>query len=295
MYLKTDKIVVTVGGITINSHAVLNGKFYFDPSVMTGWKDTVDIRRTTVPRPISDGDFKENSRKGSRSISISGYTVANSVSELHALRDQLAGVLADGSFGTMTVQDGAGTRTATVSINSRTSWIQQTDTYAVWKLELYAPDPRIYGAEKTITLTDTASVGGMIYTSNPVTPFTEPYYLNYPLDFSTDVKMQSQFLTNAGNVDAWPTFKVTGDFFSGFSIIDNLGHTITYSGAVSSLSPVSIDSRTGSATQDGNDRSTFLSKRQWFPIPPNKAVQPSFKPVQSVNGWCDILYRDTWI
>lgn len=295
MYLKTDRLIVTLGGIKIYSHANAAAKFFLDPSALKGWTDTVDIRRDSSPRPISDGDFSDPAFKASRQISISGYTVAKNAIELHTLRDDFAAILADNGYAEISVEDIAGVRTATVGLASRINWAQQTDNYAIWKLELYAPDPRVYGVERRVMLTDATATGGLNYTSNPDVPFVEPYFLNYPLDYGSTIQQQTTYLTNVGNVTAWPVFTVTGDFFSGFSITDNLGNFIVYNGAVSMQAPVTIDTRTGSASQSGSDRTTFLSKRDWFGVPPKKSIQPKFNPIQGTTGWCDILYRDTWI
>lgn len=295
MYLKTDKLIVTVGGVTIYSHKNAIGKFYLDASALTGWTDTVDIRRDGTARPLSDGDFMDPSTKASRQISMTGFAVAKTAKELHQLRDQLASICADNKYTVMSVEDITGVRSATVGLSGRISWVQQTDIMAIWKLDLYAPDPRLYGYERTVTITDWTADGGLLYTSNPAVPFTAPYYLNYPLDYGQAIVYDAIYLTNEGNVDAWPVFKVSGDLYSGFSITDNLGNYIIYNGAVTMTAPVTIDSRTGSASQLGQDRSTFLAKRDWFPIPPFKSIHPTFQPTQGTTGWCDILYRDTWI
>lgn len=297
MYLKSDKIVATIKGVTFRSWKLTGAaqNFMLDDTAITGWFDGAGARRESTQRPISHGDFADPATLAARVISITGVAVASTRAELQKMRDDFIGLLSDGEYTTLTVETGADVRTATVGIEGTPSWIHQHDTIATFKLDMFAPDPRIYGVERRLSLPGDPIDGGMVYTSNPPTPFVAPYYLEYPLDFGTAIEHQTQSALNSGNVDAWPVITVTGDFYDGFTVTDNLGHSVSYIGDVSSVSPVTIDFKTGSATQGGADRSTFLTKREWWPIPAGQSIQPSFLPSQSVSGWCDIIYRDTWI
>lgn len=283
MYLQRDSLVVTVGDITIRTSRLGNGSQYlFDETAIVGWTDGVDVKRNTTPRQMRSGDFQEIGHHTARYISLTGIAVATSNAELKRMRDDFTSCVPPRSYETITVRDSAGMRSATVTLGGKTSWIQQTDIYAAFKLDLYAPDPNVYGEMKTISLPETQVIGGL------------DMPMSYPLDFHLG-QLQAQVTYNAGNNDAWPQFKVTGDYPGGFSITDNLGNFITYTGDVSRFAPVIIDTLSGSASQNGVDRSTFLSRRDWFPIQGGQTLQPSFIPNQNSSGWCDILFRDTWI
>jgi len=198
------------------------------------------------------------------------------------MRDQFMGIFSDAQYSTIQVQYGD-VRQATVGLEGTPSWVPTTDSSANWKIDLYAPDPFIYGEEKLVQTGANVSKGGLAFT------------LSYPLDFQIVGDNTAQTITNRGNAKSWPIFRVVGDFYSGFSITDNLGHTITYNGMVTKQSSVAIYTQTGVALQNGVDKTTLLSDRGWFSIPPNSTLQPTFTPIQNGSGWCDVLFRDTWI
>lgn len=285
MYLKTDVLVITIENVIMRSFKTSTGPQYIlDPTAIVGWTDGVDIRRNATVRPISSGDFSEVAREGSRIISISGTAVASTVAELHGMRDDIVGLLADGSFGQITVQDGAGTRYAVVGLSKGAGWIQLSDTAASWKVELYAPDPFIYGYTQIAQIPGSTLNGGL-----------DTNLISYPLDYGKPPKESNPFVKNNGNSESWPVFVVTGDYFSGFQLTDQQGNYIVYNGPVTMSDPVTIDTAIGSALQSGVDKSFYLSHRDWFSIPPKATLQPDFQSIVVGTGWCDIIYRDTWI
>lgn len=284
MYLQNDRLVVRIGdNLVLDTHGESGTKFLLDETAVVGWDDGVDVKRNFTPRQIRSGDFLEHGHHAARYISFSGTVQASSIIELHELRDLFSGAVPPNEYKPLSVQNRVGTRYSTVSIAGKRSWVQHTDTSAAWKIDLYAPDPQIYGTPKTISLPGLTQNGGI------------KYPLAYELSFGNKKIQQSQLVENNGNIEAWPIFKVTGDFHTGFSIIDNLGGVIVYTGSVSMNAPVILDSLTGNASQNGSDRSTFLSSRKWFSIPPQQTLQPSFIPFEAANGWCDIIFRDTWV
>jgi phage-related protein len=298
MILTNDFLRVTIKDITFRStpNPSADRDFFLDSTALTGWDDGLTARRQVTQRPVSNGDFADIATMGARSVTLTGAARAKTPQDLHAMRDQFMGLLADGGYTQMTVENSAGTRYATVGQDNTPSWVQQADTFASFKIDLFQPDPNIYGVDRLVSIygAPTAS-GGLLYTSTGPASANPPQYLSYPLDYSTPVSQQTTFLFNNGNVNSWPTFTVAGNFYGGFTITDNKGNNITYTGDASLLAPVVIDSKSGTATQNGQDRSTLLTSRQWFPVPPGATIQPSFNPVNGATGWCDIIYKDTWI
>lgn len=286
MYLKNDRIIVNVGGLTFKSHSDNKvSHFRLDPTAVQGWDDGVDVRRDTAVRPTSWGDFSEKGRLSSRLVTISGTAIAQNPAELHQMRDKFIKICADGSFADFSLENAYDVRFATVTLGSKPSWIQLIDTAAVWKLDLYAPDPRIYGAELRVQVTDSlATSGGM----------------SYPMSYAMDYHIPSAAssygtITNKGNVESFPKFVVTGDFISGFSVSNGNGVRVAWSGHVTNFAPVTVDMRKGSVLQNGVDRSDLLIERNWFSVAPGETIQPKFTAVQPGGGWCDILFRNTWI
>lgn len=286
MYLKNDRIIVTIKGINFRSHRLGGvGEFVLDPTALTGWDDGANVRRNTTPRPVSNGDFVEPYTLASRLIAVSGTAIAGSRQELQQMRDALTGILTDGEYAEIRVETSASVRFAFVGLEGSVVWVQQHDTVALFRIEFYAPESYIYGAERIVTLgATTATAGGL------------KYALQYPLNYNApEVQPMAPSLTNFGNAKAWPRFKVTGDFYSGFIISDGKNNKVTYNGLVTNSSPVEIDMGKGTATQNGVDKTVLVSTRQWFGILPHEIVRPEFTPIQSASGWCDIIIRDTFV
>lgn len=285
MFLKNDIIVVTIKDVTMRSFkaAGLQNQYVLDPTAIVGWMDGTAVRRDATARPTSHGDFSDKATMSARVISLTGTAIAGSPGELQDLRDRLIGALSDGKYSSISVETKAGTRYATVGLEGTPQWTRLTDTAASYKIDLYAPDPYIYSAEKK-TVAGAASVQGGL-----------AFPLAYPINYNIIGVDTTQVVQNLGNSAAYPKFVVTGDFLSGFSVTDNLGNWVKFDGMVTFSSPVTIDMGRGVALQNNVDKTTLVSRRDWFAIPPKSTVQPVFIPTQNGSGWCDIIYRDTWI
>ena len=256
-----------------------------DPTALTGWDDGASSRRNATVRPVSSGDFVEPYTFAARLITISGTAVANSRQELQQMRDRFTGLMTEDEYTEISVETLAGVRYATVGLEGKPEWVQQLDTVAIFRLQLYSPDPYIYGYERTIHLNSTIDAGGGL-----------TYPLVYPMNYNaTNVANPDMVVVNRGNVPAWPKFKVTGDYFSGFTITNGLDKKITFTGPVSMQSTVLIDNAKGTVIQNGIDKSYLLTDRDWFSIRPDEGVVPEFKPIQNASGWCDIMIRDTFV
>jgi hypothetical protein len=283
MILTKDILNVTIGKTVFRSSPFQNPQFVLDDNALTGFYDGVNIKRTEAPRPNQWGDFPEPALLGPRTLVLTGTAVANTPQQLHDMRDEFTSLLVDGGYSEIAIQNLSDTRYISVSLGQNPSWVPKIDTAAVWKLELYAPDPRIYSYPKIQKVTDGTIGGGLNY---PVA---------YPMNYGGSTQLQAVTIYNDGNSPSWPVFTVTGNFFTGFEITDGLNSVIRYDSAVTMQAPVIIDTAKGSAMQMGADNSRYLSRRDWFSIPPKSSIQPKFVPFQDAAGWCDIMYRDTWI
>lgn len=286
MYLKNDRIVVTIKSTIFRSSRIGTvGQYVLDPTAILGWTDGTAARRDNTVRPTSSGDFTEPYTLSSRLISLSGSAIARDASELQYMRDSLMGLLQIGEYTEMSVETSTATRYAIVGLEGAISWTQQLDNVAVFKIDLYAPDPFIYGVEKVINIGATTSAGGGL-----------DYPLDYPLNYNVqNENQQDSTVTNRGNAPAWPKFVVTGNFYSGFVLTDGGDRKVTYNGMVTMSSPVVIDMAKGTALQNGVDKSVYVSERDWFSVAPGETMRPTFKPIQAASGWCDIMVRDTFI
>lgn len=286
MFLQTDRITIQLDGILITSgHQRPYPVYVLDPTAITGWTDGVNIKRSETARPLNDGSFYDPTNFESRTIVLTGTALASSVTELHQMRDSFVKILTNKQYQVMSLTNNLDTRYAIVSLSSKTEWIQQADKVASWKLELYAPDPRIYGPDQYYQIgSSTSSAGGL------------KFIIKYPMNYNNSNSLEDlQYITNNGNYESWPVFKVTGDFASGFTITDSVNKEVTYSGMVTTESPVTIDMGHGTAIQNDIDRSALLIKRDWISIKPGETIRPQFQPIQAGPGWCDIIHKDTWI
>lgn len=285
MYLKTERITVEVDGVKFTSYQTTKPQFVLDPTAISGWDDGVSIRRNSVERPTTWGDFTENGRMASRVVTLTGTAVSNTPRQLIEMRNTFTGILNNGGYKEMSVGDSFGTRYLSVGLEGTPTWLRQSDTVASWQITLYAPDPRILGGVNRFTLGDGArSEGGL------------KYRLTYPLNYGTPETVTVKVAKNAGNADAWPVFTVTGDFYKGFTISNGINKKVTFPGMVTAQAPVEIDMARGTATQHGVDKTILMTNRQWFSIPAESSIRPIFEPGQNGSaGWCDIIYRDTWI
>lgn len=294
MFFTNDYLTVDLGKITMTSSRQIETRYsptqvfahnewVLDQNAIAGWFDGVGNDISQTSRPNQWGDFSEKPRAQSRMIVISGMAIAKSMDQLQIMRDDLTSLFNVDEYSQISVTNNAGTRHATVSLEDRIEWVQNFDNVASFRLGLYAPDPRVYGDEQRVQIEDAITTGGI------------SFQLKYPLNFNLPGKQMLEYITNEGSVESWPTFIITGDFPSGFTVTDNLGHRVIYDGLVTMSAPIVLDMGRGTATQNGNDVSTLVSRREWFPIPPRKTIRPSFLPKQDGAGWCDIIYRDTWI
>lgn len=284
MYLKSENIIINVDGVRFTSFQTALPQFVLDPIALTGWYDGVDIRRDITVRPTSWGDFSEGGRMAARAIAVSGTAIAKTSRQLGEMRDQFTSILSDGNYKEMSLQDASGTRYAEVGLEGAPVWLRQSDTVASWRIALYAPDPRILGGVQRVNIGEGGGDEGL------------EYPLRYPLNYDTSVDSKpKKVITNDGNVEAWPEFKVTGNFAKGFTITNGKDREVSYSGMVTNQAPVVIDMAKGTAIQNGVDKTILMRKREWFPIPPGGSIRPVFKATMAGTGWCDIIFRDTWI
>ena len=272
-----------------SGHAYIVGQrvdyneWILDQEGVQGWFDGAGVDIDATERPNQWGDFSERPRATSRLIALSGTAIAESPEALQEMRDSMASLFSVDKYGEISVSNSAGTRTASVCQEGKVSWEQVFDNVASFRLELYAPDPRMYGVYQQVQIEDATISGGL------------KYALTYPLNFNIPPKQTLQYITNNGSVQSWPIFAITGDFPSGFTVSDSGTRRVTFTGSVTMKSPVYIDMGKGVALQNGIDVSVSISERKWISIPPKSTIRPSFSPKQDGAGWCDIIYRDTWI
>lgn len=284
MSLKKDLRIMQIKDIIFYHDKGDAPRYVFDATGIQGWDDGAGADREASKRPTSHGDFPSPATLTSKLITITGFAMADTVPQLHLMRDAFMALFSDGEYVPVGLSTASSTRYMDLSLGGTPSWIQKTDTLAAWKLDLYAPDPFMYSA----------ILSGQLYSAK-AQPGGLRFPMSYPVNFGAGTEYRNVTLTNFGNVPAWPVYTVRGEYQSGFTLRSPLGREITYRGIVSHSAPVTIDTAKGSALVDGVDRSYELGKREWFAIPPYSAITPRFIPNNESDGWVDVTYRSTWI
>lgn len=284
MILQDEQIIVKVGGLVFNTHHLYTPEYRMDSTGIEGWFDGAPMRRGQEVRPTQWGDFKTEGFLGSRLITITGTAIANSNVELQAMRSEFTNILHEGDYGVIEVWTSSlGSQYAEVGLDTRPQWIMRTDTFASFKVDLLAPDPRKYSLGRSYTIPAKAFVGGL------------QYDLQYPIQYGSGEPHEMQILTNFGNVDTWPKIIVTGNMPSGFILSNGSGKRITYDAPVTMKSPVTLNFEEGTAIQNKVSKTSNLSRRDWFGISPGSAILPTLEAVNQGQGWMEIQVRDAWI
>lgn len=121
-------------------------------------------------------------------------------------------------------------------------------------LQFYAPDPRMYGLSSTLRTTLRTGGTGLSYP------------LAYPLDYGTTGAGGQVSFTNSGTTATEPVFTISGALSQGFQITwVETGQHLTYSFPVGS--DLVIDCGAGTASTQGQDRTVYLTSRDWFSVP----------------------------
>lgn len=121
-------------------------------------------------------------------------------------------------------------------------------------LQFYAPDPRLYGQTQTLTTGLRTAGTGMSF------PMT------FPMTFGTTGSGGSVSFTNTGTANTEPVFTVSGALSQGFQITWlETGQHLTYSFPVGS--DLVVDCGAGMASTQGQDRTVYLTQRDWFSVP----------------------------
>lgn len=230
-------------------------------------------------RRAGHGEFATPGKLAGRILSINGWAVADDRGTVARWTEDLAALLADGSFGTLTVtDDDLGVRWASVQMIDDPTVDWDGQEWVRFQIPLLAPNPLKYGA---------LSSGSTGFASDPegsglVFPLFEP---NGFLDFGPVATSSGTVtITNAGTAAASPRFTVTGPTpAGGFRIVDlGTGDRITYHSVVPANSELVFDAATGTVVIDGGpSRRGDTVVTRWPVIPRRSSATYLFAPESS--------------
>jgi hypothetical protein len=223
---------------------------------LSGWWDPAPLRDRMVDRPASDGSFDAPPLRSSRIITLTGLVRAQTRGAAAVAADRISALMGS-DLGTFAVLDpDLGSR----EVQCRLTGTPQVDASAIgvglvrWQLMFRSPDYRKYGQSVTAT-TGLRTLGtGLVYP------------LVYPLSYGTPGTGGSVQFTNTGTAPTEPVFTVSGALSAGFQLTwVETGQHLTYSFPVGS--DVVIDCGAGTASTQGQDRTVYLTSRDWFSVP----------------------------
>lgn len=231
---------------------------------LQGWGLGGGVEANFDPRPGAHGTFDAQVWRRARVITISGTCIADTPELAEQAQDALAALLADGQAGTFTVSNSRRSLSATVRLSDTPLDETINDCAFRWSFQFTAPDRRRYGDTVTQpTRLPGGRVGGL------------DYNLDYPLDYGTVSSTGRVQFTNDGNAPTEPLFKVTPGLASGFEITHvETGRRLRYPQPVTQ--DVQLDAATGRVTVGGQNRSRYLTVRQWPSIPPKSSATFAF-------------------
>ena len=228
---------VSIGGIRFESGpADPSACFLISPQGMTGWESGVGVRRDETKRPVAHGAFDQAGYLDPRVVAISGQILARTPSEVRWMAARLAGLLAGGGSGRLSVADDAGVKWCDVRLAATTqiSTFGGTETEAEFQVQFWAPDPRKYGS---VAVFSGASVQAFHY----------------------------------GNFAATPVVEVAGPVSAPYTVASQ-GHQVTVTQALTAGQKHRIDMATGWVYLDGVLQTGVTSAVDVFTIPPGEAV-----------------------
>lgn len=241
---------------------------------LVGWKSGPPMRATVEDRPNGDGAFGiAKAYRSARVLRFVGVLEGGTVAAQLALEDAFAAIQSDGRPIVVSVENEAGLRSVTASLQGVPEVEVDPDHRgATVRATFICYDPVKYGPESVQSTGLPSQGGGLEY------PLGDPDGALYYGDVGSLGRVT---LTNVGTAEVWPVFTVSGLLDQGFEIrcIDS-GDVLRYDRVVPAGTTVTVDSRTGAVLIDGvSDGSTYLTRDQFFSVPAGGSCEVQFSAI----------------
>ncbi|MGO2110734.1 MAG: hypothetical protein ACTH31_03895 [Pseudoclavibacter sp.] len=142
---------ITIGGVVFDElPSDYDSEFVVEPNGLSGWFGASGIRREETQRPAAHGSFDSRGYRGAKVPFVRGSILASSDATFQAMRQQLEGLLADGSMARMSVQDNQGhvtwqdVRLAQPAVVTP----HPNDPSGEYQIGFWAPRAELYGEER---------------------------------------------------------------------------------------------------------------------------------------------------
>ncbi len=269
--------------LTASSRELDPNREYWLNGEIKGWVGGYTMRGENQER-AGHGSFPTTRTRSPRTLELPLRVHAESWAAANVEKRRLSALLADGESATLRVEESG--VPALEAVVERTGEILPSrvspSTFGL-SVPLTAPDPVLYGDERVTFLHPMGTGIGLRY---PL--FSPAGVLNYGTGITSNDPV-----FNGGNVEAWPTYLVVGDFPGG-ARITVAGRTVEWPWPINRGAPLEVR-MAGSVWIGGTNVTHRATVRQWSSIPPGGSVSPDFSPLQGGDGWCEVHHRDTYM
>lgn len=246
-----------------------------------GWSDSVGARRENLER-LGHGNFPTPTTRTGRTLTLDLLLERDSRAELWALERGIAGLFADGGYGTLEVTADGETLYADVTLDGAPKPTVNLDGgYVRAQIPLWSASPYIYGPWRETNVRPAGQGVGLQY------PLLAPI-----ISFGTEVSAED-YVWNDGNADSWPVFTVIADTPGGFAV--GLGDArVVWPRPTFPDVPVEVD-MAGVVRVSGMRQTHMALTRRWGSVAPHSYAVPTFSLLQGGTGFCTVRHRDTYI
>ncbi|MFP7833138.1 hypothetical protein [Marisediminicola sp. LYQ134] len=288
-----------IGGLTFQGTRQPNGLHF---RRIIDWDSLPESKNQEEDRPNDHGSFGggEDFRRGA-TTSIEGWFQGEDREEALLARRQILGAL-QGQDRRITVTDELGPTSRDVSVRRVTLGDIFGFRFEI-SVDMFAKDPRRYGPEVPESTGIPVAGGGLQWQVGSSGTFggsgffggdtifggsdTGSAGLVWPITWESGGSDGRITVENDGNADTYSLLEITGGLEDGFSAVEvGTGREIRFERFIDSASTVYLNPRTGAAYIDepGNDVSGYLTRADWFSIPPGGTSVIQFFPLGTVTG-----------
>jgi hypothetical protein len=241
-------------------------------NTLDGWGDLTDSKASIEERAQGHGAFGLGDvYRAARVMQLKGHVLAEDVRQAERRRAELAAVFARDRL-RMRVTTAFSSSWRWVTIARAKLPMPSTGEFP-YSLDIVAVDPFRY------------EDGDQVSTGLPTPGTGHTWPMVWPIDWGTPGNPGRLTLTNPGTAVAWPIFQIQGGIQDGFELEEvGTGRIIRFDQTVLVGSTVEINPRVGTVFVDGVSRSTFLTRRDWFSIPPGGTTQVQFRALGDPFG-----------
>lgn len=267
-------------GITLTASYDHDGQASSDLLLgLAGWSDSIGTRRESLDR-MRHGSFPTPTTRTGRVLTLDLLLERDTRAELWALERGIAGLFADGGYGTLEVTQDTETFYADVTLDGAPKPEVNLDAgYVKAQIPLWSAVPYLYGPWRETNIQPAGGGVGLQY------PLLAPI-----ISFGTEVTSQD-YVWNDGNADSWPIFTVHADSPGGFVV--GLGDArVVWPRPTTADVPVAVD-MAGAVRVSGMRQTHLATERRWGAIAPHSIGIPTFDLLQGGTGFCTVSHRDT--